>query len=67
MPPEFSSPAYQHLLINHVPIVGLAFAVLSLMAALIMASRPAQWIALALVALASASVVAVNWTGEKRL
>ncbi len=42
-------PAYQHLLINHVPIIGLAFAALSLVISLLIRSRPAQWIALALV------------------
>jgi hypothetical protein len=63
MPPEFSSAAHQHLLINHVPVIGLAFAVLSLGAALLVRSRAAQCIALALLCLSAGSVVAVKWTG----
>src|SRR5580698_558804 len=64
MPPELSSPVYQHLLINHVPIIGLGFAVLLLGMALLARSLAAQRIALALVFLTSGSVMAVSWTGN---
>jgi hypothetical protein len=60
MSPEWSSPAYQH-----VPLVGLAFAELALIAALVVRNRVAQCIALALVLIASGSVAAVNWTGHQ--
>jgi hypothetical protein len=65
MPPELSSPVYQHLLINHVPIIGLGFAVLALVLALLVRNVVAQRIALVLVLLASGSAWAVNWTGNR--
>ncbi|HYR58906.1 MAG TPA: hypothetical protein VEO95_09765 [Chthoniobacteraceae bacterium] len=65
MPPELQIPAYQHLLINHIPIIGLAFAALSLGVALLMRNRPAQLIALGLVCVSAASMVVVNRTGHE--
>lgn len=61
---ELSSPTYQHMLINHVPIIGLAFAVLTLAAALVLRNHTARLIALGLIFLASGSMWAVNHTGH---
>jgi hypothetical protein len=65
MPPELQIPAYRHLLINHIPIIGLAFAALSLGVALLMRNRPAQLLALGLVCLSASSMVVVNRTGHE--
>jgi len=62
---DLQNPAYRHLLINHIPIVGLAFSVLSLGVALLMRNRPAQILALALVCFSAASMVVVNRTGHE--
>jgi hypothetical protein len=62
---ELSNPCYQHLLINHLPIVGLAFAVIALCGALVIRNRPSQRLALGLVVIASASIWAVNRTGHE--
>jgi hypothetical protein len=63
--PELEIPAYRHLLINHIPIIGLAFAALSLGVALLLRNRPAQLIALGLVCVSAASMVVVNRTGHE--
>lgn len=65
MLPELDNPAYRHLLINHIPIVGLAFSAVSLGVALLIRNRPAQILALALVCFSAASMVVVNRTGHE--
>ncbi|MGH8047534.1 MAG: hypothetical protein ACREKL_09830, partial [Chthoniobacterales bacterium] len=59
-----TNPAYRHLLINHVPIIGLAAAALVLFIALFFRSRAAQIPALIVVLLMAASAVPVHKTGE---
>ena len=65
MPPEFQIPAYQHLLLNHIPITGLAVAALFLGVSLLMRNRPGQILALSLICLVAASMVIVNRTGHE--
>lgn len=65
MPTELQNPAYQHLLINHLPITGLAFATVFLGVSLLMRNRGAQCLALALVCLSAASMVIVMRTGHE--
>lgn len=56
---------YCHVLINPLPIYGLASAVLVLAAGLILRNRPAQLLALGLVVLCAASAWPTYLTGEK--
>jgi hypothetical protein len=53
-----------HVLLNHLPVIGLAFAAAALAMALLVKSRRAQGIALLLVLGAAGSVWAVNFTGQ---
>ena len=53
------------MLLNHLPVVGLAMGVLALALALLLHSRPAQIVALILVFLAAASAWPVNFTGQR--
>jgi len=57
-------PVHLHLLLNHIPIIGLAIATLSLLLALLARNSGAVKIALALVLLTSASALPVYLTGE---
>lgn len=57
-------PAYQHVLINHLPIAGLAAGALALFVALIMRERAAQVPALIVILLMAASAYPVVETGE---
>ena len=61
---HFFSNEHLHVLLNHLPVIGLAFGVAALGLALLMKSRPAQIIGLLLVLGAAASVWAVNTTGQ---
>lgn len=58
-------PEYFHVLINPLPIYGLAAAVLVLIGALILRNRPAQLLALGLVVFSAASALPTYWAGEK--
>lgn len=53
-----------HILLNHLPIIGLPISAAALTMALLVKSRPAQLIALLLVLSTAASVWTVNATGE---
>lgn len=53
-----------HVLLNHLPIIGLAFGAAALAMALLVKNRQAQIIALLLVLGAAGSVWAVNLTGQ---
>ena len=64
MPAKLSQPEYLHLLLNHLPIIGLAVAALVTAAALALRNRGAIVIGLALIALLSASAWPVMETGE---
>lgn len=57
-------PAYQHVLINHLPIAGLAAAAIALFVALIMRERAAQVPVLIVILLLAASAFLVVQTGE---
>ena len=58
------SPEYVHVLLNPMPVYGLAIGVLALVVALFVRSKPAQSIALGLVVLASASAWPVAHFGQ---
>jgi hypothetical protein len=62
---ELANPAYRHLLINHLPILGLAAGALGLLIAVIMRSRAAQIPALLVVLVMAASAFPVYQTGEE--
>jgi peptidoglycan/LPS O-acetylase OafA/YrhL len=58
------NPEHLHLLINHVPIHGLAFSMLVLLVGLLIKSRPTQLTGVALVLVASLSIPFVMGSGE---
>jgi hypothetical protein len=64
MPAKLSQPEYLHLLLNHLPIVGLAVAALVTAAALALRNRGVIVLGLALIALLSASAWPVMKTGD---
>ncbi len=61
---DFAQPGYWHVLLNHLPIYGLAIAALGLLIALVLRSRPAQITALLLVFVAALSAWPVLSTGQ---
>ena len=61
---KLSQPEYLHVLLNHLPIVGLAVATVATLAALLLRNRGAILISLALMALLSAAAWPVMETGE---
>ena len=66
MPDEiFGKPGYLHVLLNHLPIYGLAIAALGLLIALVLRSRPAQVTALLLVLVTAISAWPVAATGKR--
>ena len=65
MDPALTSAAHLHVLLNHLPVTGLAMGTLALILALFLRSRPAQIVALVLVFIGSAGAWAVNATGER--
>lgn len=62
---ELGNPAYRHLLINHLPIVGLATGALALFLALLTRTPAARIPALIVILLMSAAAFPVYETGEK--
>lgn len=58
-------PLYAHVLINHLPEMGLGLALLALSGGLILRSRPAHLIGLGLVLVTAASAWPVLRTGQK--
>src|SRR3954469_22655023 len=58
-------PDYLHVLLNPIPVYGLAMGVLALLIALGLRSQPAQLVALTLIVLSSASAWPVLHYGEK--
>ena len=61
---DFSQPEYIHVLINPLPVYGLAMAWLGLIVAIIMRSRGGQVTALTLVFISAASAWPVAYYGE---
>jgi hypothetical protein len=58
------NPAYRHILINHLPIIGLAAGALALFIALFL-RRVAHIPALIVILVMAASAIPVHWTGEQ--
>jgi len=59
-----ANPAYRHLLINHLPIIGLAAGALALFIALFLRQRAAHVPALIVILVMAASAVPVHKTGS---
>jgi hypothetical protein len=64
MPAKLSQPEYLHLVLNHLPIVGLAVAALVTAVALALRNRGAIVLGLVLIALLSGAAWPVQETGE---
>ena len=62
---HFFSMEHIHVLLNHLPVIGLAFAILALALALMHHSRKTEIVALILVLIAAASAWPVNFTGQR--
>jgi hypothetical protein len=62
---HFLSMEHVHVLLNHLPVIGLAMGIFALVLALLMRSRAAQIIALLLVLISAASAWPVNVTGQR--
>ncbi len=60
-----ANPAYRHLLINHLPIIGLGAGALALFIALFLRKRVAHVPALVVILLMAASAIPVHRTGEQ--
>jgi hypothetical protein len=63
--PDFVSMEHIHVLLNHLPVIGLAMGILALVLALLLRSRPAQVVALVLLFAAAASAWPVMFTGQR--
>ncbi len=61
---QLQDPAYQHVLLNHLPVIGLLAGTVALVIALLLRQRAAQIPALIVILLAAASVYPVTETGE---
>ena len=59
-----ADPAYRHMLLNHVPVVGLAVALVALAAGLVLRQRVAIFIGLALVMLTSGMAFPIAQFGD---
>jgi hypothetical protein len=62
---ELQNPAYQHVLINHLPIIGTAMGVLALVVGCLMRQRAALLPGLAVLFVAGVSAWPVYATGEQ--
>ncbi len=62
---ELGNPAYRHLLLNHLPIVGLAAGTLALFLGFFLRSRAAQLPGLLVILVMAASAYPVYETGEQ--
>jgi hypothetical protein len=65
MEPHFFSAEHVHVLLNHLPVTGLAMAILALALALTHRSRKVEIVALILVFVAAASTWPVNLAGQR--
>ena len=62
---HFFSMEHVHVLLNHLPVIGLAMAILALALALMHHSRKTEIVALILVLVSAASAWPVNFTGQR--
>src|SRR5437868_2555198 len=62
---DFRQPEYLHVLINPLPVYGLAMGLLGLVIAFFMKSRPAQIVALIIILISAASALPVYLLGEQ--
>ena len=62
---ELSQPEYIHVLINPLPVYGLTMGIIALVFALVLRSRPAQMVALALIFVCGAIALHVIHYGEE--
>lgn len=62
---HFFSVEHIHVLLNHLPVSGLAMGIFALALALLLRSRPAQVVGLVLVLVSAASAWPVNFTGQR--
>ena len=62
---HFFSVEHVHVLLNHLPVIGLAMAILALVLALMHHSRKTEMVALILVLVAAASAWPVVFTGQQ--
>ena len=62
---ELSQPEYIHVLINPLPVYGLTMGIIALVFALVLRSRPAQMVALALIFVSGAIALPVIHYGEE--
>ena len=62
---ELSRPGYLHVVLNHLPILGMAFGLFALAVALLLRHRAARVTALSIIALAGASAWPVLVTGQQ--
>jgi len=62
---ELANPAYRHLLINHLPILGLAAGVLALFVGMFLRGRAAKIPGLIVILVMAASAFPVYETGEQ--
>lgn len=62
---NFSKPEYQHLLLNHLPLIGLGVAILVLLGTALLRQRRAVIFSLFLVSLCAGSIWPVMKTGER--
>lgn len=62
---DLQQPEYVHVMINHLPIYGLAMGLLGLVIALFFRSRPAKVTALALVCVSAVSAWPVAYYGQQ--
>lgn len=65
MDPSFFSAEHVHVLLNHLPVIGLAMAVLAMIIALLLRSRSAQVVSLAMIFVAALSAWPVTFTGQR--
>jgi hypothetical protein len=61
---DLQQPEYVHVLINPLPIYGLALGIAALVIGLLMRSRPAQMLALILILISAASAWPVAYYGQ---
>lgn len=64
VPPDFSNPVYRHLLVNHLPLIGVLAGAMALLVALFTRRAVAQIPALVLIALMAASAYLAFDTGQ---